>query len=403
MLKARNQLVFIFITVFIDCVGIRLVYPVAASIVAEVGHVSVTEAITYSGWMMAAYAAMQFIFSPILGALSDKYGRRPILLISMMGLGIDYLFLALANTLPLLFMGRIIAGICGARFTTSFAYIADISAAEKRAQYFGVIGVAIGLGFTLGPFLGGLLSEMGTRVPFFAAAILTLLNWLYGFFILPESLKPENRRAFSLRRANPLGVFEHLRKNKALRMLFVVLFFLFLAGQVMPSVWPFYTKFVFKWSDLKIGYSLAFVGVVLAIVKGGLIKWSQNRFGDVRTVSVGLMFYMVGLSLFAFASQPWMLYAFSLVYCIGGIAPPSLQAIISGKMQANEQGELQGVITSLLSLANIISPLIMTNLFYFFTKENTSYYFPGASFATAAILILIAFIIYLGEIKRKAI
>ncbi len=403
MLKARNQLVFIFITVFIDCVGIRLVYPVAASIVAEVGHVSVTEAITYSGWMMAAYAAMQFIFSPILGALSDKYGRRPILLISMMGLGIDYLFLALANTLPLLFMGRIIAGICGARFTTSFAYIADISAAEKRAQYFGVIGVAIGLGFTLGPFLGGLLSEMGTRVPFFAAAILTLLNWLYGFFILPESLKPENRRAFSLRRANPLGVFEHLRKNKSLRMLFVVLFFLFLAGQVMPSVWPFYTKFVFKWSDLKIGYSLAFVGVVLAIVKGGLIKWSQNRFGDVRTVSVGLMFYMVGLSLFAFASQPWMLYAFSMVYCIGGIAPPSLQAIISGKMQANEQGELQGVITSLLSLANIISPLIMTNLFYFFTKENTSYYFPGAAFAAAAILILIAFIIYLGEIKRKAI
>jgi len=403
MLKARNQLVFIFITVFIDCVGIRLVYPVAASIVAEVGHVSVTEAITYSGWMMAAYAAMQFIFSPILGALSDKYGRRPILLISMMGLGIDYLFLALANTLPLLFMGRIIAGICGARFTTSFAYIADISAAEKRAQYFGVIGVAIGLGFTLGPFLGGLLSEMGTRVPFFAAAILTLLNWLYGFFILPESLKPENRRAFSLRRANPLGVFEHLRKNKALRMLFVVLFFLFLAGQVMPSVWPFYTKFVFKWSDLKIGYSLAFVGVVLAIVKGGLIKWSQNRFGDVRTVSVGLIFYMVGLSLFAFATQPWMLYVFSLVYCIGGIAPPSLQAIISGKMQANEQGELQGVITSLLSLANIISPLIMTNLFYFFTKENTSYYFPGASFAAAAILILIAFIIYLGEIKRKAI
>jgi MFS transporter, DHA1 family, tetracycline resistance protein len=403
MLKARNQLVFIFITVFIDCVGIRLVYPVAASIVAEVGHVSVTEAITYSGWMMAAYAAMQFIFSPILGALSDKYGRRPILLISMMGLGIDYLFLALANTLPLLFLGRIIAGICGARFTTSFAYIADISAAEKRAQYFGIIGVAIGLGFTLGPFLGGLLSEMGTRVPFVAAAILTLLNWLYGFFILPESLKPENRRAFSLRRANPLGAFEHLRKNKALRMLFVVLFFLFLAGQVMPSVWPFYTKFVFKWSDLKIGYSLAFVGVVLAIVKGGLIKWSQNRFGDVRTVYIGLIFYMVGLSLFAFASQPWMLYAFSLVYCIGGIAPPSLQAIISGKMQANEQGELQGVITSLLSLANIISPLIMTNLFYFFTKENTNYYFPGASFAAAAILILIAFSIYLGEIKRKAI
>ena len=397
MQKSRNPLIFIFITVFIDCLGIRIIYPVAASIVAEVGKVSITEAVTYSGWMMASYAIMQFIFSPVLGGLSDRFGRRPILLLSMMGLGIDYIFLAMANTLPLLFLGRIIAGICGARFTTSFAYIADISHNSRRAQNFGIIGVAIGLGFTFGPFIGGLLSEYGTRVPFIVSACLSLLNWLYGFFILPESLLPENRRPFSLKRANPLGAFVHLRQNKPVRMSFVVLFFLFLAGQVMPSVWPFYTKYLFHWKDLDIGYSLAFVGVILALVKGGLIKRSQAKFGSRRSVIIGLVFYIIGLSLFAFASQPWMLYAFTFIYCIGGIAPPTLQGIISVRMAANEQGELQGVITSLLSLANFISPLIMTNLFYYFTKDDAPIQFAGAPFVAAAIFTSVGLFIYLKE------
>ncbi len=401
MLKAKNPLIFIFITVFIDCLGIRIIFPVAASIIAEVGRISITEAIRYSGWMMASYAIMQFIFSPTLGGLSDRYGRRPVLLLSMMGLGIDYLFLALANTLPLLFLGRIIAGICGARFATGFAYIADISEPEKRAENFGIIGVAIGLGFTIGPFIGGMLSEYGTRVPFIASAILALLNWLYGYFILPESLKPENRRKFDIRRANPFGAFVLLRKNKELRMLFVVLFFVFMAGQIMPTIWPFYTKYVFKWKDVEIGYSLAFVGVMVAIVKGVLIKWSQQKFGAMHTVSIGLMFYILALSLFAFANEPWMVYAFTFIYCFGGIAPPTLQGIISGKIAHNEQGELQGIISSILSLSNIISPLIFSNLFYLFTKENSTLHFPGAAFAAAGIVTLIGLMLYIREINKK--
>jgi DHA1 family tetracycline resistance protein-like MFS transporter len=401
MLKAKNPLIFIFITVLIDCIGIRIVFPVAASIIAEVSRVSMNEAVTYSGWLMATYAIMQFIFSPILGALSDRFGRRPILLLSLIGLGIDYLFLVFANTLPLLFIGRIIAGICGASLTTSFAYVADMSAPDKRAQNFGLIGAAVGLGFIIGPFLGGLFSEFGTRAPFIVAACLSFINFLYGFFILPESLKKENRRAFHFSRANPLGAFLELKKNKSIRMLLVVLFFTYLAAQVLPSVWPFYTKHLFHWSDLEIGYSLAFVGLMIAIVKGGLIQWAQEKFGAVRTIYVGLVFNIIGLSLFAFACQSWMVYAFTLVYCLGGIASPSLQGIISSKMPDNEQGELQGIITSLMSLANIISPLVMTNLFYVFTNEHSSIHFAGAPFLAAAFIIFIGLLFFVKEMNRK--
>ncbi len=392
MRRSKNGLIFIFITVLIDCIGVRIVYPVIASIVAEVSYVSVNKAIIYSGWMMASYALMQFIFSPILGGLSDRYGRRPILLLSLLGLGIDYLFLAVATTLPLLFVGRIIAGICGACFTTSFAYVADISKPQDRAQNFGMIGAAMGLGFIIGPFIGGLLSEYGTRIPFVAAACLSLLNLLYGFFILPESLQPENRRAFSMKRANLFAAFFKIKKNKSLFMLIILLFIIFLASQVMPSIWPFYTKYLYKWSDLEIGYSLAYVGILIAIVKIGLIKWGQKKLGPTRSIYIGLFFYIVGLSLFAFATQPWMIYVFAPIYCLGGIASPSIQGIISGQMMTNEQGELQGVIISLLSLANIVSPLIMTNLFYFFTKTNAFIHFPGISFLAAALIILVGFL-----------
>lgn len=400
-MKAKNPLVFIFITVLIDCIGIGIIFPVAASIVTEVSQVSVNEATTYSGWMMASYAIMQFFFSPVLGGLSDRFGRRPVLLFSLMGLGIDYLFLATADSLPLLFLGRIIAGICGASFQTSFAYIADVSPPEKRAQNFGMIGAAFGLGFIIGPFIGGMFSEFGTRAPFVAAASLSLLNWLYGFFILPESLKPENRRAFDLKRANPFGAFVQLKKNKDIRMLIVVMFFLYLAGQIMPAIWPFYTKYLYGWTDKEIGYSLTFVGVMVAIVQGGLIKWSQKTFGPIRSVYVGIVFYMAGLGLFAFSGQSWMMYVFTFVYCLGGIAPPSLQGIISSRMPANEQGELQGMNTALMSLSTILSPLIMTNLFYYFTKENAPVHFPGAAFMAAAIIVFLGLLLCIRELSPR--
>lgn len=368
--------------------GIGIIVPVIASIISEVGHVSVNQATTYGGYMMATYAVMQFVFAPVLGGISDRFGRRPVLLLSLFGLGCDYLFLALANTLPLLFVGRVIAGICGASFSTSFAYIADVSPPEKRAQNFGMMGAAFGLGFIIGPVLGGMFSSFGPRMPFYAAACLSLINWLYGYFILPESLKPENRRPFDIKRANPFGAFVQLKKSKHIRTLVLSMFLLYLAGQVMPAVWPFYTKFTYHWTDREIGYSLAFVGVMVSIVQGGLIKWAKNTFGTVKAVYIGLAFYFAGLALMSLANQSWMLYAFTFVYSLGGIASPTIQGILSGRVPANEQGELQGMMTALMSVSTIISPLLMTNLFYFFTRENTPVFFPGAPFAAAALLTL---------------
>lgn len=394
MRRLKNPLVFIFITILIDCIGIRIVLPVAASIVAEVSKCDFTQAVKYSGWMMACYAMMQFIFSPVLGALSDKLGRKPVLLISLLGLGIDYLFLAVADTLPLLFLGRIIAGICGASLTTGFAYVADISEPAKRTQNFGVIGAAIGLGFIIGPFIGGIFSEFGTRIPFIIAAGLSLVNFLYGLFVLPESLKPEHRRSFSFKRANPIGTFYYLNRKPELRNLLLSLFLLYLAGQVMPSVWPFYTKYKFHWSDLEIGYSITFVGLMVAFVKGGLIRFFEERFGVIKTVYIGLLFNCSGLFLFAFSGYSWALYFSIAIYCLGGIAPPSLQGIISLKTGESEQGELQGTITSLMSLSNIISPIIMTGLFHYFTNDHTIIPLPGIPFLAAALAIFLSFILF---------
>lgn len=388
-MKARNPILFVFITVLIDCIGIGIIFPVAATIVTEVSHVSVTEATTYSGLMMTCYALMQFLFSPLLGGISDRFGRRPVLLLSLLGLGIDYLFLTFADTLALLFVGRIIAGVCGASFTTAFACIADVSEPEKRAQNFGLMGAAFGLGFIIGPVLGGVFSEYGSRAPFVAAAVLSLINFLYGYFVLPETLKPANRRSFDLKRANPFGAFVQLKKSKHIRTLILGMFMLYLAGQVMPAIWPFYTKFMYGWTDRQIGYSLGFVGVMVSIVQGGLIKYTQQKFGSEKAIYLGMLMYFVGLVLFAMANQAWMMYAFTFVYALGGIAPPAIQGIISGRVAANEQGELQGMTTALNSLSTILSPLIMTNLFYQFSKPDAFIYFPGAAFAAAALLILI--------------
>ena len=398
--KSKNPIIFIFITVLIDCIGIGIIVPVIASLVTEVSHVSLNQATTYSGYMMATYAIMQFIFAPVLGGLSDKYGRRPVLLLSLFGLGCDYIFLSFANTLPLLFVGRVIAGICGASFTTSFAYIADVSAPEKRAQNFGMMGAAFGLGFIIGPMLGGLFSGLGVRAPFIAAACFSLINWLYGYFILPESLKPENRRNFDIKRANPFGAFAQLRKSKNIRTIVVGVFLLYLAGQVMPSIWPFYTKFMFHWTDREIGYSLAFVGIMVSIVQGGLIKFSQKKFGTNKAIFIGLTLYFIGLGLLSMASQSWMIYAFVFIYSLGAIAPPALQAVISGRVSATEQGELQGMMTGLNSISTILSPLIMTNLFYFFSKDTAPFYFPGASFAAAAILIFFGGVLCVKGLKE---
>jgi DHA1 family tetracycline resistance protein-like MFS transporter len=333
---------------------------------------------------------MQFIFSPVIGGLSDRYGRRPVLLLSLFGFGLDYFLLALAPTIGWLFAGRILSGIFGASITTASAYIADVSTPEKRAQNFGIIGMAFGLGFIIGPVLGGMLGQFGTRVPFYAAAALTLLNWLYGFFILPESLSPENRRPFSWKRANPIGSLAHLRKYKVVFGLTGSLTLIYIAAHAVQSTWTYFTIERFGWSEATIGYSLGMAGLCVAIVQGGLIRVIHPRLGANRSVYIGLLFYTIGLVLFAFSDADWMMFAFLIPYCLGGIAGPALQGLISNAVPSNEQGELQGALAGLMSITSVIGPPLMTNLFSYFTSDNAPVYFPGAAFLMGGILIAIS-------------
>lgn len=384
--KQNKALLFIFITLLIDCTGIGIIIPIMPTLIHDLSGANMSEAASIGGWLTVAYAVMQFFFSPVLGNLSDRYGRRPILLISLLGLGVDFLFLAVAPNIFWLFIGRIIAGICGASFTTASAYIADISTPEKRAQNFGMIGAAFGLGFIIGPILGTLFNHFGVRVPFIVAASLSLVNCLYGYFILPESLSKENRRKFEWKRANAFGSLRQLKKYPAIMGLVVSMVLIYVAGHAAQSTWTFFTKEKFKWTDDWVGISITFVGISIAVVQGGLIKPAMKKLGQKKSVYVGLCFYIVGFILFAFATHGWMMFAFMIPYALGGIAGPAIQSIATGQVPPNEQGELQGALTSLMSLTSIIGPLLMTSLFSYFTETNAPVYFPGAPFLMGALL-----------------
>ena len=395
----KAALGFIFITVLVDVIGFGIIIPVMPALIRELIHGDISAASSYGGWLMFAYAIMQFLCAPILGNLSDKYGRRPVLLFSLLGFGIDYIFLALAPTIGWLFVGRIIAGITGASFTTASAYIADISAPDKRAQNFGMIGAAFGLGFIIGPLIGGILGQFGSRVPFMAAAVLTLLNWLYGYFVLPESLAKENRRPFEWKRANPLGSLVQLKKYPSVAGLIISLTLVYIAAHAVQSTWSFYNIGKFNWDEKMVGYSLAFVGFMIALVQGGLIRLIIPKIGQEKSLYIGLLLYSIGMLLFAFASEGWMMFAFCTVYCLGGIAGPALQGIISSHVPPNEQGELQGALTSLMSATSIVGPLLMTNLFSYFTRPTAPVYFPGAPFLMGAVLFLISTILSYRSLK----
>ncbi|HOZ88257.1 MAG TPA: TCR/Tet family MFS transporter [Bacteroidia bacterium] len=400
-MKEKKALVFIFITLLIDCTGIGIIIPVVPALIQQLTGASVSGAATYGGWLTFAYASMQFLFSPVLGGLSDRFGRRPIILISLFGLGIDYIFLFLAPDLFWLFVGRIIAGICGASFTTASAYIADVSTPEKRAQNFGMIGAAFGLGFIIGPLLGSVFSQFGVRVPFLVAAILSLLNWIYGYFVLPESLSPEHRRAFDWKRANPLGSLLQLKKYPATLSLVVATVLIYIAGHAAQSTWTYFTMERFHWNEQWVGYSIAFVGVSIAAVQGGLIRPVMKKLGQDKTVYVGLGFYIIGFVLFSLATQGWMMFAFMVPYALGGIAGPAIQGILSAKVPPNEQGELQGALTSVMSLTSIIGPILMTGLFAYFTSAAAPFYYPGSPFMMGAILTLFSFMIAYFSLQKK--
>jgi DHA1 family tetracycline resistance protein-like MFS transporter len=399
--NGKAALGFILITVLIDVVGFGIIIPVMPKLIADLIHGDMSAAAGWGGALMAAYATMQFLCAPLLGNLSDKYGRRPVLLFSLFGFGIDYLLVAFAPTIWWLLIGRIVAGITGASFSTASAYIADISPPEKRAQNFGMIGAAFGLGFIIGPLIGGLLGSFGPRVPFFAAAGLSLANWLYGYFVLPESLSKENRRPFDWKKTIPGLSLKQLTKYPAVSGLVISLTLVYIGAHAVQTTWSYYNIGKFQWSEKMVGYSLAFIGLMIALVQGGLIRFIIPKIGQEKSLYIGLFLYSLGVLLFAFAANTWMMFAFCVIYCLGGIAGPAIQGIISSHVPPNEQGELQGSLTSLMSLTTIFGPVLMTALYAYFTKAGAPVYFPGAPFLMGAILFIVSSVLAYLALKKE--
>ncbi len=392
---------FIFVTLLIDITGWGIILPVVPKLIKELIHSDITEAAKYGGWLGFAYAFTQFIFSPLVGNLSDQYGRRPIILISLFGFTVDYIFLALAPSITWLFLGRVIAGLTGASISTATAYIADISTDKDRAKNFGMIGAAMGLGFIIGPSIGGLLGQYGARVPFYAAAGLCMLNFLYGYFILPESLDKDKRRAFNWKRANPVGSFKFLRKHPEISGLVLALTLIYIGIHAVQSNWHFYTMYKFGWTERLVGLSLGTLGLFLGLVQGILIRWTITQFGEHKSIYYGLICYALGLLLFAFATQGWMMFVFLIPYSLGGICGPALQSVISKQVLPNEQGELQGALTALVSATSIIAPPIMTQLFYYFTNDEAPVQFSGAPFLLASVLMASSVFLVYTALKPK--
>lgn len=392
---------FIFITLLIDVMGWGLIIPVMPKLISQLKGIPVNEASTYGAVLVSVYAITQFIFSPVLGNLSDKYGRRPVLLCSLFGFGIDYIFQALAPAYGLLFVGRVIAGITGASFTTGAAYIADVSTPETRAKNFGMIGAAFGLGFIIGPALGGLLAGWGIRAPFYAAAVLCLLNFLYGYFILPESLDKEHRRPFEWKKANPFGSLQFLRKTPNIAGFAICYFLLYLAAQAVQGNWSYFTIYRFEWKESMVGISLAVVGLLVGLVQTVGTRKINPVLGNEKSIYLGLILYGIGLILFGVASSTWMMFVFLIPYCFGGIAGPALQASMAEHVARNQQGALQGALTSLMSLTTIIGPFIMTHLFRYFTTDKAPFLLPGVSFFLGAMLMFMALAVIMNVFKKE--
>ena len=399
--KRSAALGFIFITIFIDVLGLGIIIPVLPKLLQTLGHIDIREASRYNGLLTFVYASMQLIFASIMGNLSDRFGRRPILLISLFGFGIDYMVMAFAPTIAWLFVGRTIAGICGASTSTATAYIADVSTGDKRAANFGLVGAASAVGLIFGIALGAYLSAINLRLPFIAAGAFAFSNGLYGLFVLPESLTPEHRRKFEWKRANPfLSLLRIYQKQPALASLLGATAIVYIAQKAVEYLLSFFVYEKFNWTPASVGTLGIFVGLVLVGIQGGLIRYTVPKFGQQKNIIAGLIFYAIGLTLIAFASQGWMLYLFMIPYCLGGLSGPALQGMASAKVAKNEQGELQGAFAILNSISLIIGPLLFSYVFFFFTKKASSVYFPGAPYFLGAILMLVSTFIAIRSFKK---
>lgn len=386
--KPSAGVMFIFITLILDVLGLGLIIPILPELIKEFIGGDSSAAARYFGVIASAYALAQFIFAPILGALSDRVGRRPVLLLALLGFFIDYIILGFAPNFFWLFIGRILAGIMGATVTTANAYIADISTPATRAQNFGLVGAAFGIGFIIGPTLGGLLGAWHIRAPFFVAAFLVLLNLLYGYFVLPESLPKEKRRAFDWRKANPIGAIANLRKYPLVVNLAIAFILVSLAQRGLETVWVLYTGERFGWSELHNGLTLGLVGVMSALVQGYLIRKIIPALGEKRAIVTGLCISTGSFIAFGLAWQGWMMLSTIIFFAFGGIAGPAIQGLVAGVVDPREQGAVQGSLASLVSASSILAPLIANYSFSFFTREavqGTAFYLPGIPFFIGAI------------------
>ncbi|MEM9584092.1 MAG: TCR/Tet family MFS transporter [Pseudomonadota bacterium] len=390
---------FILINVMLDAMGIGLILPVMPDLIMQVQGADIANAALWGGILSAIFAVMQFVFAPTLGNLSDRFGRRPVLLISLGAMAFDYVLMALAGSMWLLIVGRIIGGVTAATHSTAAAFMADISPREKKAQNFGLISAAFGAGFVLGPVIGGLLAELGPRAPFWAAAILTAANFAFGYFVLPETVTEETRRPFTWKRANPVGAFKYIGALPGLTALMCVYFFYQISNMVYPAVWAYYTAANFDWSPGMIGASLAVYGIATAITQAVLIRRIIGWLGERKTVYLGLLYNAVMLTAIGFISQGWLLLTLTPLAAVGGVVAPALQAVMSGRADENQQGELQGVLSSINSIGMIVAPVVMTQVFWLFTGAEAAIFLPGAPFLLAMLLMLTAWMIYSASLR----
>ncbi len=404
----RAALTFIFVTVMIDMLAFGIIIPVLPHLIVQLIGGSLTKAAVWSGAFGALFMLMQFVFSPVQGALSDRYGRRTVILISSFGLGIDFVVMAIAPSLWLLFVGRAISGMCAASFSTANAYIADITPKEKRAAAFGTLGAAFGIGFVIGPALGGFLGHVSIRLPFWIAGGLSLINFAYGFFVLPESLPIEKRVArFEWRHANPLGALMLLRRYPQVFGLAAMFFLINLAQFSLNSTYVLYTDYRFGWGTQKVGYTLALVGLCSGLVQAVLVRRLMPVFGEQRLIIAGLLLCIVGYMFFGLAPVAWLFLAGIPFLCLGGLAGPPAQAMMTQQVDPHEQGRLQGALTSLASLAGIFGPALFANIFALFISDHAPIHLPGAAFILSAVLLLISAIVAAnitrdGGIKSRA-
>jgi len=397
----RAAIIFIFFTLLIDIIGIGIVIPVLPKLIEEFMGGNVSQASLWGGIIATSYAVTQFFFAPIVGALSDRFGRRPILLAAMFGLAVDYVIQANAPSLMWLFVGRVFAGIMGASFTTANAYIADVSTDETRARNFGLLGVAFGLGFTIGPALGGLLGNVDLRLPFWVAAGLSLLNFLYGIFVLPESLKPENRSEFTTRKLNPFASLTRMKKYPVVAGLAVAIFFVSLAQRGLETVWVYFTSYRYGWDELTNGLALGLVGITAIVVQGGMVRPMVKRLGERNAVLFGMSIAILAFMGYAFAVHGWMVYCVIIFGSLGGIAGPAVQSIVAKSVDPSEQGQMQGAITSVRSVTSIFAPLIFTSgLFHYFTSDRAPFVFAGMPFFVGGLCQVVALVIALRLFKR---